>query len=302
MNVRRRTVLLRAVVVFALLPSIETPELEAQSTKPVASVQPVPPPFRGFAVTPDVTMRIYVPAGRIRLATWSRDSIAVSGTIGPNASFFGGAGLRTHVKFGVEARAGDSTMPRADLLITIPRAARVWIKMIDGEIDARGTTGELEAYVVRGRITVHDVGGVTVLESIDAPVDVERASGDLRVRGSKGGVTLRGVTGTASVATVSGPVSLTDFSAEGRVETIGGDVTLTGGPLGGATLDVQTHAGTITLGVLAARSPLLDLSSRAGPVQMPKLVQAAANGRITARSFKGRIVVRTIDATAKPTR
>ncbi|HYW30946.1 MAG TPA: DUF4097 family beta strand repeat-containing protein [Gemmatimonas sp.] len=260
------------------------------------ATQPITPKLRGFRVTPDVTMRIYVPAGRIRLATWARDSIAVSGSIGANASLFGGS-TRTHVKFGVEARmTGDSTLPRAELTITIPRAARVWIKMIDGDIDARGTTGELEAYVVRGSIAVHDASGVIVLESIDAPVDVERTSGDLRVRGSKGRVTLRGVSGTASVATVSGLVSLADFTADGRVETIGGDVTLLGGSLGGATLDVQTHSGNIALGVMAARSPVLDVASRAGPVKLPPLVQSAANGRITARSFKGRIVIGTTDA------
>ncbi|WP_373057737.1 DUF4097 family beta strand repeat-containing protein [Gemmatimonas sp.] len=249
------------------------------------------PVHRGYAVTRDVAMRIYVPAGHVRVVTWSRDSVDLAGTIGANASVFGG-GSRTHVKLGVESRtASDSTMPRADLVISVPRAAHVWIKTIDGDIDVRGTTGELEAYAVRGRIAVYDVSGVTALESIDALVTVDRATGDLRVRGGKGDVSLVAVRGTVSVATISGAVSLSEFNGDGRVETIGGNVTFRSGSLAGMQLDIQTHAGAITLLLAAARAPALDLSSRAAPPLLPKLVQSPANGRIVARSFKGRIVV-----------
>lgn len=254
----------------------------------VPSLQPV---HRGYAATRDVAIRIYVPAGRVQVVTWSRDSVDLAGTIGANASVFGG-GSRTHVKLGVESRtASDSTMPRADLVISVPRAARVWIKTIDGDIDVRGTTGELEAYAVRGRIAVHDVSGVTSLESIDALVTVDRATGDLRVRGGKGDVSLVTVQGTVSVATISGAVSLSEFNGDGRVETIGGNVAFRSGSLAGMQLDIQTHAGAITLLLPAARAPTLDLSSRAGLPRLPKLAQSPANGRIVARSFKGRIVV-----------
>lgn len=261
------------------------------SSRAQRAAPPGQPVHRGYAATPDVAMRIYVPAGRVRVVTWSHDSIDLAGTLGANASVFGG-GSRTHVKLGVESRTqGDSTMPRADLVVSIPRAARVWIKTIDGDIDVRGTAGELEAYAVRGRIVVHDVRGVTSLESIDALVIVERAGGDLRVRGGKGDVSLDAVRGTVSVATISGAVTLTDFNADGRVETIGGNVNFRSGLLAGMQLDVQTHAGAINLSVPVARAPALDLSSRAAPVVLPKLAQSAVHGRIVARSFKGRIVV-----------
>ena len=274
----------RLVCVMAVM--LLPPSSHAQSG--VSSGQPV---HRGYAAASDVAMRIYLPAGRVKVVTWSRDSVDLAGTIGANASVFGG-GSRTHVKLGVESRtASDSTMPRADLVISIPRAARVWIKTIDGDIDVRGTAGELEAYAVRGRIAVYDVAGVTVLESIDAPVTVERAAGDLRVRGGKGDVSLVAVRGTVSVATISGAVSLLDFNGDGRVETIGGNVTFRSGSLAGMQLDIQTHAGAIALLLPAARAPALDLSSRGARPVLPKLAQSPANGRIVARTFKGRIVV-----------
>ena len=273
---------LACALVSALLPLAS----DAQS-----SVVPTQGVHRGYAATPHVSMRVYVPAGRVRVLTWARDSVDIAGTIGANASMFGG-GSRTHIKLGVESLVlGDSTMPRADLVVSIPRAARVWIKTIDGDIDVRGTTGELEVYAVRGQIAVYNVRGVTAIESIDAPVIVEGAEGDLRVRGGKGNVSLESVRGMISVATISGAVLLAGFNADGRVETIGGDVTFNGGMLANMQLDVQTHAGAINLFVPAARSPVLDLASRAAKVVLPKLLQSPANGRIVARSFRGRIFV-----------
>lgn len=245
----------------------------------------------GFPATADVVMRVYVPKGRVTITTWTRDSIAVRGTLGANASFFGG-GDRAHVKFGVEPRTStDATLPSGDFTVVVPRGARLWVKMIDGELAVSGTTTELEAYAVRGRITVRAVAGVTAIESIDATVDVQGARGDLRVRGSKGAVTLDDITGTASVATISGPVSLTRWRADGRIETIGGDVRYAGGALPGAVLDVQTHAGAITLSLDRAAVPLLELTTRAGAVSGDKLTGVAANGRIVGRSFKGAIRV-----------
>jgi DUF4097 and DUF4098 domain-containing protein YvlB len=141
---------------------------------------------------------------------------------------------------------------------------------------------------------VQDVSGVTSIESIDAPVTVPTRSGDVRVRGGKGAVIMEDVKGTMSVATVSGPVTLTRPLADGRVETIGGAISLTSGSMAGATLELQSHSGDITLALDPKRSPLLDLSSRAGPVLGTAPEGIVANGQLTARSFKGRITVRNI--------
>lgn len=249
-------------------------------------------PITGFRTTSDVTMRIYVPNGRVVIRTWLRDSVDVRGAFGKNAKFFGG-GTRTHIKLGVEAKsASDSTLPSATFELVVPRNARLWVKVIDGEVDVRGTDAELEAYAMRGRITVREARGTTLIESIDAPVSVSGVSGDLRVRGSKGAVSCDSVQGTASVATVSGPVTLRNFVADARVETIGGDVSLFG-RVGRATLDVQTHGGAIALALDPKAVPVLDLSTRAGPVDGAKLTGNKSNGQVTVRSFKGRISVYT---------
>lgn len=266
-----------------------------RAQKPAASQDM--PTARGFAVTSDVTMRVYVPAGRLRVTTWERDSVHVSGSTASNSSVFGG-GSRTHIKLGVEARiTGDSALPRADWVLQVPKAARLWIKMIDGDMDVRGTTNELELYNVRGRIDVSETGGVTSIESIDAPVSISQARNDVRVRGSRGAVTLTDVQGTLSVVTVSGGVTLHDIAAEGRVESIGGPLTVQGATLAGRVLELQSHSGAITLHVSARATPQLTLSSRTGRITGvapgANEARAARYGQIIARSFKGDISVHT---------
>lgn len=265
-----------------------TLSLHAQSRMPdVVQVS------RGYSTTPDVTMRLYVPAGRVRVSAWTRDSVHVRGTLSRNADMFGG-GSRTHIKFGIETKIrGDTVLPYADWDVTVPAGSRLWLKMIDGNMHIGGITGELELYAVRGAIVVEGVTGVTSVESIDAPVTVKGARGDVRVRGSRGRVSLEDVRGTLSVATVSGPVSLSRIEAEGRVETIGGAIDYAGGSLVGALMELQTHSGAISLTLEPQRIPVLDLSSRAGPVLGEQLIGHAKHGQLMARSFKGRITVRT---------
>ena len=257
-------------------------------TREQASAQTLPL-VRAFSANADVSMRIFVPAGHVRVRVWKRDSIVIRGTSGKNTTFFGG-GSGAGVKFGVESRSmGADSLPDADWEVTVPVGAHVWVKMIDGALDVIGTSGEVELYTVRGVIDVRDVTGVTSIESIDAPVTVRRANGDVRIRGSKGAVVLDDVRGTLSVATVSGPVHLSRAHVDGRVETIGGTIQLSDVSLAGAALELQSHAGAIELTLDPLRAPVLELSSRAGPVLGPKVIGNAKFGQLSARSFKGRI-------------
>ncbi len=268
--------------------SSSPPRSPTTSTTPsLASGTPV---ARGFPANPTVSLRVFVPAGRVRIAVWDRDSIAVNGTMGADGSFFGG-GSRSGVKFGVEPfKAGDTRLLQADWLVTIPRKAHVWVKMTDGVIETDGTAGELELYSVGGSIAVRRATGVISVESIDAAVRVDDVKGDLRLRGGKGPLTITNATGTASISSISGTVTMRGTMPECRVETIGGDIALDGAALHGAMAELQTHSGAIRIGAMT-QMPVLELSSRTGLVTQPKIAGVAANGRIVARSFKGAITV-----------
>jgi DUF4097 and DUF4098 domain-containing protein YvlB len=229
----------------------------------------------------------------VRVVAWDRDSIDIEGTLGANVVFFGGGGGAL-AKMGIENRnPKDTTLPGADLTVSVPRKTRLWVKLTTGVIEATGGTGELELYAVGGSISISRCSGVLSVESIDAPVTVTDFSGALRVRNGKGRVRLSNISGTASVASVSGAVGLTGATApDARLETIGGRIDIDVKRFGGATLDLQTHSGDITISAEKSRAPSFDLVSRGGTVSKPVPAGNPKEGRVTARSFKGAINVR----------
>ncbi len=247
---------------------------------------------RGVPASPTVSMRVWVPSGTVRIAVWNRDSVDITGTVSKSASVFGG-GSREYVKFGVQAlRTDDTRLPEAEWVVTVPRAAHVWVKMTAGTIESDGTAGELELYTVGGRISVKSATGVTSVESIDAAVSIAASRGDIRVRGGKGLLQLVDVSGTASVTSVSGRVEVRGSVApEGRIEAIGGDITIDVSPLRGVLLELQTHSGAISAVVRRNAVPLLDLVSRTGRVTNAAPLGLRSNGTIVARSFRGPITI-----------
>lgn len=249
------------------------------------------PVQQGWSVAPDATVRLYVPAGRLTVRTWARDSVALRGTLQANASLFGG-GARNHVKVGVEARSSaDGALPQATLEVYVPHRSRLWVKMIDGTMSVSGTDVELEAYTVRGRVDVANARGSTTVESIDAPVTLSQVMGDVRVRGSRAEVKLERVQALVSIATVSGNVVLHASPIEGRVETVGGDITLDGVRANGV-VTLQSHAGDITLDVPSSAPPRVKAWVRGSLVPRVNGTGFARHGTIDARSFKGTVSLR----------
>jgi DUF4097 and DUF4098 domain-containing protein YvlB len=247
---------------------------------------------KGYHVTPDVSMRIWVPTGKVRVDTWDRDSIRVTGKLGRNSHYFGGGSGRG-AKLGIEAdNPKDTAMPSGDIVVTVPRKAHVWIKMTDGDITVTNTAGELEVYAVTGSVMVQDAAGVTSVEAIDASVVLAGVNGDVRVRGGGGKVQLSDIHGTLSASTVSGNVEMSGKGfQDSQVETINGAIVIRGTVMPDALLDLETHSGPITLVLDRAVLPALALSSRAGVIKNPLGISKGSNGQITARSFKGNINV-----------
>lgn len=258
---------------------------------PAAAQSPV---RQGFAVAADASLRIWVPTGRVRLSTWDRDSVRVTGTMGKGAEWFGG-GNGSHGKLGVELRDRMSgKLAQADLVIVVPRRAHVWIKMTSGDVAAQGTRSELEIVTVAGRVEVRDARGTVAIDAIDAPVSLTDIDGATRVNAGSGLVTLRDVRGTLTVATVGGGVDLAgDSLPDARLETIGGGVTVRGALARTALIEISTHDGAIVLAPPAGGAPALDLSSR-GAIVNPLKAPRAPVGRIVARSFKGPINVQPV--------
>jgi hypothetical protein len=84
---------------------------------------------------------------------------------------------------------------------------------------------------------------------------------------------------------------LADTLGDARIETIGGHVRVLGQLRRGGFLEIQTHDGDVVLYLPRSAVPLLELGSRGGDVINALGAGDAKLGRLTVRSFRGRVNV-----------
>ena len=131
----------------------------------------------GHLASPTVSVRLFTAAiGSVHVVGWDKDSIELTGVV-PNGSRVetsGGAPMEAvkGMKMFVETPT-ELTGREGQLVLKVPRGARVWVKTGTTDMDVTGVTGGLDLNVVGGLITVHGSPRELRAESMDANVIVE---------------------------------------------------------------------------------------------------------------------------------
>jgi len=135
-----------------------------------------------------------------------------------------------------------------DLVVEVPRGARVEFGTVSGDLHAGGLRGPQRYKTVSGDIE---------LEEVDGPVDLDSTSGDVRLRASgtvrldlrtvSGDIAARaGVVERLALQTMSGDMRIEAALAPGQehtIETVSGDTRLT--TTSGLTIEARTVSGDI---------------------------------------------------------
>lgn len=261
---------------------------------------------RRIAIDPDASIRIGGLAANVRLIGWDRDSIVVTGFAPAGTSFFfGGAGRLA--KMGLERdEKGPATSGLGEIEVRLPGRARVWVKTLEGRIEATGLAGEADLVAVGGSIEVSASARILSAETLEGSIEIRGASRLVRVKTGNGKVDLIRPGGDVTVSTVGGPVSLLDAEpATARIETVSGPVVYEGRLERRAMLEVQTHSGPVELRLPRETGAEFDLYSVDGTVQValspkgpfPKPVRgrpvffgnAGGGANVVVRTFKGDI-------------
>ncbi|HXB25730.1 MAG TPA: DUF4097 family beta strand repeat-containing protein [Gemmatimonadaceae bacterium] len=261
-----------------------------------------PPIERRQALTPGAGVKIFVPAGRVHLVGWDKDTVVVRGTVARGSTFYYGA-LHGGVKVSVDPDSGSATLD-----VYVPRSSLVSIKAVSADIEATDVSGWF--YGVSSRI--HLGGAVRDLEaeSISGEVNIAVTAPWVRARTGQGRLTLGGQVGDLTASTVSGAIEVASTGLErARVSTVNGDVRFAGDagqqglvdiddyagavdltltPTLGGECDVTTVLGTIVSDIPAVR-PVVGASGRG---QQLSLVVGHGSARINVRTFKGNVRVR----------
>ena len=282
-----------ALVIGALLTAVP---VEAQT-----------PIRRGASVNRDAGVKIWIPAGSIRLIGWDRDSLHVEGTVGKGDTFyFGGAG--SGAKFGVDEPSAGRVAQPAHLTAYVPRGARVNVRTVSASTEASDVSGWFNT--VSGDIRLSGTAETVQAEAIDGSIYLTATSPYTRARTGSGTLTVGGHIEDLVASTVSGQLTVTAGGlARGRFESVTGPILIAAPIDRAASIDIDNHNGSVELRVPSTVAADFDLISVGGSItnyfdKRPPTTGRQGRGqelsfftdpkgaRIVVRTFKGAITLR----------
>ena len=269
-----------------------------------------------WPLDPGGSVRIVSAFGRIRVLGWDVDSVAVSGRLDAGAGRFyatGDAGAR---KLGVDIAADARNAGRAELEVRVPRRATVWVRSTAADIDVVGMDGTLDLSTVGGGVHVVGTPQDVTAETMDGRVEIAGGTGRARVKTVSGDILLRGASADLGASTLSGAIVVRAAGWQrggtgvqrGKFESVTGDISFDGELGRGGAVDVESQSGRIEMRVPANTVADFDLLTIGGTItnslgvaqpqrrpmnagQELRFSTGAGGAQVTARSFKGRILL-----------
>ena len=263
---------------------------------------------------PAVSVRLGGAISSVRVIGWDRDSVALTGTLGPGSKMDGGPmanmGLVVGMKFFIDA-PDESSLRVNKLELRVPALARVWIKGGSADVEASGVTGSLDLNIVGGSVRVSGNPRELIIESMDGGVSVTGSPEFARVKTATGDIVLQGGGEDVTLTTVSGSIRAADGTVQrGRFESVTGPIVFAGDFARAGDAKFDTHSGAIEVRLARRANVEIDAESITGSIEnawssgRPAVgregrgMQLGTSGgmsgaRVSIRSFKGSIKLAT---------
>ncbi|HVX41412.1 MAG TPA: DUF4097 family beta strand repeat-containing protein [Gemmatimonadaceae bacterium] len=208
--------------------------------------------------------------------------------------------------------AGGSRGSDAKFEVEVPVGVRVVARTQSGDIEIRGTRGEVEAHTQNGDITIDGVTTRLDVNTFSGDVTVGNVAGDVEIGTINGDVHATDLRGDVDVTAVSGDIELRGVTARiVRAKTTSGDVTFDGTIDPNGRYELTSHSGDVNLHVPRDASAQLSISTWNGAVDsdFPITLKPGEHGigianaknftfqigggaaRITAETFSGDISI-----------
>jgi len=264
-----------------------------------------------YAVTPDVSVRLFASVGTVQVVGWDKDSVVVSGVVAQGSQVSlgtPGAGPTRGLKLFVESPT-EKAVREGSLTVRVPRGARVWLKTGSADVTASEVTGGLDLNVVGGSITVHGSPRELRAESMDGAVTIDGSPSWMRVKTATGDIALRGGEDVGA-STISGTIDARGGEVERvKLESTTGAIHFALALARGASVEMETHSGPIDVQLSRKTPPEVDAATvtatienmwsktqptagREGRGMSLELGGGQMGGRVVLRSFKGKITLR----------
>ncbi len=256
-----------------------------------------------LGVEPTAQLKLFNPAGSIRLVAWDRDSIVIRGDASPRNFFFGGT--RRGAKGGVEDPAVGDTARPVRLVAYVPRHGTVSVKAVSADIASSDLAGWY--YTVSGTVRVTGAVNTLDVESMSGNIDLDVVTPWVRARTGQGHLLVRGSPQDIDASTVGGALDIAASSIlRGRFASVTGDIRYAATPVSGALFEFSSHSGTVDFLLPAVVSARFDLTSVTGEIangftharpvssgpHTLRIDLGRADAQVSVRTFKGTIRLR----------
>jgi len=262
------------------------------------------PMLRARHATSAPQVKMFNPAGSIRVVGWDRDSVVVRGRVANGEAFYL-VGNDTSMKLGITEHGDDRPMARCDLLIYMPRRSEISLKTVTADIIASDVSGWF--YSVSGSVRLSGSATTIDVQSMSGNVDLDVVTPWVRARTGDGSLLVRGSPQDVDASTIGGTLSIASPAiARGQFASVSGDVHYAGAPLTGAILDFSNHSGAIDLSLARSVSGVFSLSTILGAIEngfseirpissTPRSIRLSlgrGGAQVSVRTFKGTIRLR----------
>src|SRR5712691_5629971 len=257
------------------------------------------------------SVRVASPFGSIRILGWDADSVAVSARFARRAGRFSAAGDAHVRKLAMDTAAGV-----AELEVHVPRGATVWVRSATASIAVEGLDGTLDLSSQGGSIRVVGTPRDVTAETMDGAVELAGGTARARVKTVSGDILLRGASQDLGASTLTGRIVVRAAGWQrggtgvqrGKFESVTGPVRFEGELGRGGVVEVESQSGTIEVRVPASAVADFDVLTIGGTItnhlgdahpkpraagtgQELRFSTGAGGAQVTARSFKGSILL-----------
>jgi hypothetical protein len=262
------------------------------------------PLLRARHATSAPQIKMFNPAGSVRVVGWDRDSVVMRGRIAKGEAFYL-VGSDSVMKLGITEHSDNRPMGRCDLVIYLPKHSQVSLKTVTGNIIASDVSGWF--YTVSGGVRLSGSATTIDVQSMSGNVDLDVVTPWVRARTGDGNLLIRGEPQDVDASTIGGTLSIASAAIlRGQFGSVSGDVHYAGSPAAGAIFDFSNHSGAIDLLLAKSVSGVFSLSSILGAIENGfseirpiastrrsiRLSLGRGGAQVTARTFKGTIRLR----------
>ncbi len=203
---------------------------------------------RTLDAAPDGEVNISNIAGSVVVNGWSRDQVAVTGTLGRNVEklIFERDDDEITIKVKVPKKGGRGI--DSDLRISVPQDSSIEVSAVSADIDVTDVNGVQRLHTVSGDVRTEATASDVWAESVSGDVEIDADNQDTETRANtvSGDVTVFRAAGTIRAESVSGDVIVDEGSfSRASLSTVNGEVVFHSELRNGGRFSAETVNGDI---------------------------------------------------------